>query len=182
MGHLQRKPSPVDVHVGSRIRVRRRVLGLSQEHLAQALGLTFQQVQKYEHGTNRISASKLFGIADTLQVTVGYFFQGLPGPQQTNHNVLVDPEEMADPEAEHAIRAFLNTTEGLELARRFPLIPKGRLRKQVLELVRALTEEADSTAETAARQVRAAPSGPNAAQAQRPGGGEIGGLIPFKDS
>jgi transcriptional regulator with XRE-family HTH domain len=136
MSDFQRKPNPVDIHVGSRIRMRRRVLGLSQEQLASQLELTFQQVQKYERGANRVSASKLFGISAVLQVPVSYFFQGLADP---GHG---EGADLLTGEAETAIRGFLNTTEGLELAKRFPLIPKGRLRKQVLELVRALSEEA----------------------------------------
>ncbi len=137
----QRKPNPVDVHVGSRIRMRRRVIGLSQEDLANSLQLTFQQVQKYERGTNRVSASKLFAIAATLQAPVSYFFDGLLGPREAG------APDIRDNEAETAIRDFLNTGEGLELARRFPLIPKGRLRKQVLELVRALSEEVTAEVE-----------------------------------
>ena len=135
MGDVQRSPNPVDTHVGSRIRVRRRVAGLTQEDLARALGLTFQQVQKYERGSNRVSASKLFGIAGILEVPVSYFFDGLRHPGDMNRGDA--PAE----ETEGAIRVFLNTAEGLELAQRFPLIPKGRLRKQILELVRALSDE-----------------------------------------
>ncbi len=134
-----RKPNPVDVHVGSRIRMRRRVMGLSQEELANQLELTFQQVQKYERGTNRVSASKLFGIAAALQAPVSYFFEGLRDAQE---GVGAD---IRDDEAEASIRGFLNTNEGLELARRFPMIPRGRLRKQVLELVRALSEDLAAT-------------------------------------
>ena len=141
MSDLQRKPNPVDIHVGSRIRMRRRVMGLSQDDLASQLGLTFQQVQKYERGTNRVSASKLFGIAAVLQAPVSYFFDGLAEPES------VGASSARDDATENAIRSFLNTTEGLELARRFPLIPKGRLRKQVLELVRALGEDATAEAE-----------------------------------
>ena len=72
-----RGPNPIDLHVGARIRMRRRLLGVSQERLAEALGLTFQQVQKYERGANRVSASKLYEIARTLQTPVTYFFDGL---------------------------------------------------------------------------------------------------------
>ena len=71
-----RLPNPVDLHVGSRIRLRRKILGVSQERLADALGLTFQQVQKYERGANRVSASKLYEIAATLQTQIAYFFAG----------------------------------------------------------------------------------------------------------
>ena len=135
MADLQRQPNPVDVHVGGRIRMRRRVLGLSQEALADALELTFQQVQKYERGGNRVSASKLFAIAHVFQVPVNYFFEGLPMPGRAKG------ESASVLEVEDAIRAFMATTEGLELAQRFPRIPKGRLRRRVLELVRALADE-----------------------------------------
>jgi len=141
MDDLRKRPDPVDVHVGSRIRMRRRVMSLSQEALADALGLTFQQVQKYECGANRVSASKLFGIAGILQVPVKYFFEGLPQPGQG------PGETPRGQEIESRINAFLGTPEGLELARRFMLIPKGRWRRQVLELVRALTEEPESEPE-----------------------------------
>ena len=74
-----RSPNPVDLHVGARVRMRRKLLGVSQEKLADALGLTFQQVQKYERGTNRISASKLFEIGRFLQAPVSYFFEDMTG-------------------------------------------------------------------------------------------------------
>ena len=77
---LERSPNPVDLHVGGRIRMRRRILGISQEKLADALGLTFQQVQKYERGANRVSASNLYEIARTLQAPITYFFEGLADP------------------------------------------------------------------------------------------------------
>ena len=82
-----RRAEPVDEHVGRQIRARRRVLGMSQEDLANTLGLTFQQVQKYERGTNRVSASKLFAVARTLQCPVSFFFEGLeqePDPGRTD--------------------------------------------------------------------------------------------------
>jgi transcriptional regulator with XRE-family HTH domain len=73
-------PSPIDVHVGQRVRLRRNIMGLSQQRLAQGLGITFQQVQKYERGANRISASKLYEIARIIQVPIGFFFEGLDDP------------------------------------------------------------------------------------------------------
>ena len=142
MADLQRPPNPVDVHVGGRIRMRRRVMGLSQEMLADALQLTFQQVQKYERGSNRVSASKLFGTAHVLQVPVSYFFEGLPQPGRAQG------EAASAEEVEGAIRTFLATSEGLELARRFPSIPRRQLRRQVLELVRALSNETEPAEET----------------------------------
>ena len=133
----------MDAHVGDRIRLRRRILGLTQQQLADALDLTFQQVQKYERGANRVSASKLFGIAEILQVPVGYFFEGLADPVEAD-GATARAEAVAG-----TIRDFLATAEGLELARRFPLIPKGQLRRKVLELVRALSEAPEPASETA---------------------------------
>src|ERR1700740_3260585 len=77
-----RAPNPIDVHVGLQVRLRRKELKISQEKLAETLGLTFQQVQKYERGTNRISASKLFEIARSLRVSIAWFFEGLGDPQE----------------------------------------------------------------------------------------------------
>eukprot|EP01035_Chromulina_nebulosa_P063261 gene63261-86543_t len=74
------RPSPIDVHVGSRIRLRRTLMGLSQERLGEALGLTFQQVQKYERGVNRVGASRLFDLSRVLDVPISFFFDDLPEP------------------------------------------------------------------------------------------------------
>ena len=125
-----RKPSSVDAHVGARIRLRRKLLGLSQQQLAARLGLTFQQVQKYERGVNRVSASKLYETAQVLQASVTHFFEGLEG-----ESTIATPQD-----GETAVTTFLMTTEGLELAKLFPRIPRGRMRHQVLELVRTLAE------------------------------------------
>lgn len=129
-----RTPDLVDLHVGGRVRMRRKMLGVSQEHLAAALKLTFQQVQKYERGTNRVSASKLYEIARTLQVPVSYFFDGLADP------VTAESDDVGEA-ANRVITDFLNTPEGLELAAIFPKIGKGRVRRQVLDLVRAMADE-----------------------------------------
>ena len=126
-----RSPNPVDLHVGARVRMRRKLLGVSQEKLADALGLTFQQVQKYERGTNRISASKLFEIGRFLQAPVSYFFEGV-GPSS--------PETLTDNPSEQSMHEFLMTPEGVELASLLPkLAPK--YRRRVLELVRTLAED-----------------------------------------
>src|SRR5688572_1266832 len=77
-GEREHRPSPIDVHVGSRVRLRRTLLGMSQEKLGEALGLTFQQVQKYERGVNRIGASRLFDLARVLDVPIGFFFDDMP--------------------------------------------------------------------------------------------------------
>ena len=133
-----RRPNPVDLYVGGRVRMRRKLLGVSQDQLAEALGLTFQQVQKYERGANRVSASKLYQIAKALQVPVSFFFDGLA--DLTNG-------ETGDPvtsNVERGIQAFLSTPEGLELAQLFPRIHRGRVRRQVLDLVRTMTDDMDS--------------------------------------
>jgi transcriptional regulator with XRE-family HTH domain len=129
-----RLPNPVDLHVGARIRMRRRMQGVSQERLAESLGLTFQQVQKYERGANRVSASKLYEIASTLHSPVAYFFDGLDDPSGGGGDSASD---------EQTVHAFLMTTEGLELARGFTRIPRGRVRRRLLELVRSLAEDGD---------------------------------------
>jgi transcriptional regulator with XRE-family HTH domain len=126
-----RPPNPVDLHVGARIRLRRRMQGVSQEKLADALGLTFQQVQKYERGANRVSASKLYEIATALQAPVSYFFDGLADPSNEEGG-------NARPTDEQTVHTFLMTAEGLELAKLFPGLPRGRIRRRFLDLMRAL--------------------------------------------
>jgi transcriptional regulator with XRE-family HTH domain len=135
----QRSPNPVDLHVGGRVRMRRKVLGVSQERLAEALGLTFQQVQKYERGANRVSASKLYEIARFLSAPVAYFFEGLSDPSAPGG------PGVADGGAEQFVHEFLMTPEGLELAAAFPKIGRPRLRRRILDLVRALAEEDDAS-------------------------------------
>jgi len=110
------------------------MLGVSQEKLADALGLTFQQVQKYERGANRVSASKLYEIAAALHTPISYFFDGLADPAG-------DEGAQARPGEEQTVHAFLMTAEGLELARLFPLVPRGQVRRRVLDLLRALTDQ-----------------------------------------
>ena len=121
-------PNPVDRHVGLRIRMRRKELGMSQERLAEAVGLTFQQIQKYERAANRVSASKLWEIARALETNIVHFYDGLTEMQ-------VDGVELRS-----AMQDFLLTPDGLELAACFPRIESLRLRRKVLELVRTLAE------------------------------------------
>jgi transcriptional regulator with XRE-family HTH domain len=131
-------PHPVDRHVGLRIRMRRKELGISQERLADALGLTFQQVQKYERAANRVSASKLYEIARALNASVGYFYEGLATAET------IDAPAPPNLEA----HAFLLTAEGSELAALFPRLARSRIRRKVIELVRAIaTDEGESAAE-----------------------------------
>lgn len=128
-----KKPNPVDIHVGDRVRERRKFLGLSQEQLADGLCITFQQVQKYERGANRISASKLFGIAGLLKVPVASFFEG--------YTDSATESEFVESSSEQSINRFLATAEGIELAEVFPKVRSAKHRRRLLELVRSLTEE-----------------------------------------
>jgi transcriptional regulator with XRE-family HTH domain len=117
--------------VGLRIRMRRKELGISQERLAEALGLTFQQVQKYERAANRVSASKLFEIARALSTSVSYFYEGLHA---------ADELSAAGAAPNLDAQAFLMTPEGAELAAMFPKLGRARVRRKVVELVRALAD------------------------------------------
>jgi transcriptional regulator with XRE-family HTH domain len=137
---LDRSPNPIDRHVGLRIRLRRKELGVSQEKLAEAIGLTFQQVQKYERAANRVSASKLWEVARALSTNVGYFYEGLGD--------FVAPVGADAPR--DAVQEFLLTPEGIELATCFPQIPRGRVRRRILDLVRALAGEADAEGDPSA--------------------------------
>jgi transcriptional regulator with XRE-family HTH domain len=132
-------PNPVDLYVGGRIRLRRRTLGVSQEKLADDLGLTFQQVQKYERGANRVSASKLYEIARSLSSPVAWFFEGLNDPVSGG---------VADQGADAVLHDFLMTSEGVELASLFPQIRRPRIRRRILDLVRAMVEEEAEEAKT----------------------------------
>ncbi len=128
---LDRAPNPIDRHVGLRIRMRRKELGISQERLAEAIGLTFQQVQKYERAANRVSASKLWEMSRVLNTTISYFYEGLSDtPEPFGVNL---PRE--------TVQDFLMTPEGMELASAFPKIPQGRLRRKILDLVRVMSED-----------------------------------------
>ena len=126
---IETGPNPVDRHVGLRIRMRRKELRMSQERLAETVGLTFQQIQKYERAANRVSASKLWEIAQALNSTISYFYDGLA-------EMAVDGAGQRE-----SMQDFLLTPDGLELAACVPRIPNQRLRRRVLELVRALVDE-----------------------------------------
>jgi len=129
-----KKPNPVDAHVGSRVRLRRMLLGMSQERLGESMGLTFQQVQKYEKGVNRIGASRLFQISKILDVPVQFFFEEAPYSGHAG-----SASGMGEPESEAFILEFLNSREGLELNRAFVKIGDAKVRKSVVDLVRALS-------------------------------------------
>jgi transcriptional regulator with XRE-family HTH domain len=121
-------PNPIDKHVGSRVRMRRMMLGMSQTNLGDALRLTFQQVQKYEKGTNRISASRLQQSAHILQVPVTFFFEGAP-------SVPGAPQAKGAAPSPAYVSDFLATREGLELTKAFMRIKKPKLRRIIVDLV-----------------------------------------------
>lgn len=127
------RSNEIDTHVGVRVRMRRKLLGLSQSDLGEALGLTFQQIQKYERGTNRISASKLYETASALKVPVGFFFEGYDD---------ADPvADFVESKSEKAVQGFLATSDGIELAEAFPRIGNPKLRRKMTDLVRTLADQ-----------------------------------------
>ncbi len=131
-----RRPNPVDIHVGSRVRFRRMLLGMSQEKLGERLGLTFQQVQKYEKGVNRIGASRLFDLSQVLQVPIQFFYEEAPGTLEqaaSGHGA-----GFADRSGESYIVEFLNTRDGLELNKAFVRIHDIKVRRSIVDLVRSL--------------------------------------------
>ncbi|MGA8172888.1 MAG: helix-turn-helix transcriptional regulator [Methylocystis sp.] len=129
-------PDPIDRHVGSRVRMQRVLMKMSQEKLGDALGLTFQQVQKYEKGTNRIGASRLQQISKTLNVPPSFFFEGAPTPDG-------ELAQGFQEERSQFVVDFLATAEGVHLNRSFARIRDPKVRKRIVELVAALAE-ADS--------------------------------------
>ena len=133
----KKAPNPIDKHVGSRVRMRRMMLSMSQEKLGDALGLTFQQVQKYEKGTNRIGASRLQQIAHILQVPVSFFFEGAPhvgGHHGGGMGEAPSPAYVSD---------FLATSDGLSLTKAFMRIKNNKLRRRIVDLVEQIAGEED---------------------------------------
>jgi transcriptional regulator with XRE-family HTH domain len=131
-----RRANPIDLHVGSRVRLRRMLLGLSQEKLADQLGLTFQQVQKYEKGINRIGASRLFDLAQVLSVPVQFFYDDAPVAVTAEH-AAGEPSVAARPVDDDLVD-FLHSREGIELTKAFLRISDQKVRRSIVELVRAL--------------------------------------------
>ncbi|MFT5508097.1 MAG: transcriptional regulator with XRE-family HTH domain [Hyphomicrobiaceae bacterium] len=131
-----RKSNPVDTYVGGRVRLRRMLLGMSQEKLGEKLGLTFQQVQKYEKGTNRIGASRLFELSRILGVSVQYFYEDLGGSADEANTV----GGFAEPTGDDLLIEFLNSREGIELNRAYLRIDDSKSRRAILELVRSLAD------------------------------------------
>jgi transcriptional regulator with XRE-family HTH domain len=129
----ERSANAIDKRIGQKVRTRRLEVNMSQEKLAELLGVTFQQVQKYEKGVNRIAASRLFDIASSLEVPVAHFFEGLTAGR-AGRGVAEDP-------AESFLYETISTPEGLQLVSMFASIKNPKVRRRVLDLVRALTEE-----------------------------------------
>jgi transcriptional regulator with XRE-family HTH domain len=125
-------PDPVDVHVGSRVRLRRTLLGMSQEKLGSALGLTFQQVQKYERGTNRIGSSRLYQLSRILDVPVSFFFDDMPEVAVNRGNAIAESAQSRFDQQD------LSKRETLELVRAYYRIMEPNIRKRIFELVKSL--------------------------------------------
>ncbi|OPB31096.1 helix-turn-helix domain-containing protein [Bartonella sp. AR 15-3] len=131
MTKTRKKPDPIDIYVGARIRLRRNILGLTQEKLGEKLGITFQQIQKYEKGTNRVGASRLQAIAEIMDVPVSYFFdkgiaiQSIDGFTESDNNFI----------------DFCSSSEGIQLMRAFTNISDAKVRRKIIDLAKALSEE-----------------------------------------
>ena len=127
-GVLKKQTNPIDIQVGNRVRIRRMLIGMSQERLGDLLGLTFQQVQKYEKGVNRIGAGRLYEVSRILNVPVDFFYEGVAASGQ-------------EPEGTPSVMEFVSSGEGLQLALAFMKIKDVRVRKRMLDLVKSLAEE-----------------------------------------
>ncbi len=131
---VEKAPNPVDVHVGVRVRLRRLMMQMSQDRLGDKLGVTFQQVQKYERGANRVSASRLWGMAEILEVPIQYFFEGLKEKDEAYGFAEDDETPM--------VYDFINSTDGVQLASAYSRISDPKIRRQILQLVRSLGTDA----------------------------------------
>lgn len=131
----KKQPNPIDIHVGSRIRLRRTMLGMSQEKLGESLGITFQQVQKYEKGTNRVGASRLQNIASILNVPVSFFFEDAP-----DDNAPSSASGLEENSSTYVV-SFLSSSEGLQLNRAFVKIADPKVRRRIIDLVKSLADE-----------------------------------------
>jgi transcriptional regulator with XRE-family HTH domain len=131
----KKRPNPIDVHVGSRVRLRRNMLGMSQEKLGEKLGITFQQVQKYEKGTNRVGASRLQAIASILDTPVSFFFEDAPGQNARQS------KGFSEDSATSYVVDFISSAEGLQLNRAFVRITDPKVRRKIIELVRTIAAD-----------------------------------------
>ncbi len=133
----RKEPNPIDVHVGSRVRLRRLLVGMSQEKLGEQLGLTFQQVQKYEKGTNRIGASRLYEVSRILNVPVQYFYEEMAD----NDAHLVGGEQaFAEGDSAPFVMDFVSSSEGLQLNRAFVEIRDPAVRRGIVDMLKALAK------------------------------------------
>ncbi|MBB2905288.1 transcriptional regulator with XRE-family HTH domain [Rhizobium sp. RAS22] len=132
----KKQPNPIDAHVGSRIRLRRNILGMSQERLGDSLGISFQQIQKYERGSNRVGASRLQNIADILNVPVSFFFEDVSG----NDPIVATPHASSLDD----LQTFLSSSEGFRLNREFLKIADPNVRRRVIEMVKAAADNGDN--------------------------------------
>lgn len=130
-------PHPVDVHVGKRLRLRRSILGLSQEAIGKAIGVTFQQIQKYERGINRMGASRLYDFGRALNVPIAYFYEGYGDYVPMNAGEL----GAAEPEPEKFEHDDINSRETIEVMRAYYRIKSPAVRKRIMELIRTFAEE-----------------------------------------
>lgn len=133
----KKKPNPTDIHVGSRIRMRRNMLGMSQEKLGENLGITFQQIQKYEKGTNRVGASRLQAISDILGVPVSFLFEDAPG------NDGAAPKGFSEDSSIAFAMEFCSSAEGLQLNRAFVKIADAKVRRKIIELVKTIAADGE---------------------------------------
>ena len=136
---MTKSPNPIDRHVGARVRMRRLMVGYSQSKLAESLSVTFQQVQKYEKGANRIGASRLQQLARVLDVPPSFFFEGAPTVTEAGVGFNEDPGNAY-------VVDFLSTAEGLQLNRAFSAIKDAKLRKTVIELVERIAASGQGVA------------------------------------
>jgi transcriptional regulator with XRE-family HTH domain len=128
----KKSPNPIDKHVGSRVRMRRMMIGMSQEKLGEKLGITFQQIQKYEKGTNRVGASRLQQIATSLSVPPSFFFEGAPVPDAS------EAAGFSEPSSPAYVSDFLATSDGLALTKAFMKIRDPKVRRRIVDLVESM--------------------------------------------
>lgn len=133
----KKSPNPIDKHVGARVRMRRMMISMSQEKLGEKLGITFQQIQKYEKGTNRIGASRLQQIANVLGVPVSFFFEGAPVPDGS-------PGGFSESASPAYVSDFLATSDGLALTKAFMKVTDSKVRRRIVDLVEAIASEEEA--------------------------------------
>ena len=128
----KKQANPIDAQVGNRVRLRRMLIGMSQERLGELLGLTFQQIQKYEKGVNRIGAGRLFEVSRILGVNIDYFYEGVSSQLSSG---------FAERSVSPPVMEFVSSGEGLQLSLAFMKIKDAKLRKRIVDLVRQMSEE-----------------------------------------